>query len=844
MLLAAVILAGGSVRQRSSTAPAQSLAWQVLAAAQGPVSAALGRDEAEFAVRGMRARNRAQRLQAVFAHGATSVTSGSIWVRFTFAGYGRAGRVLRVPTGAPEASENRVRFGHGAVTEWWVNGPSGLEQTFDVGSRPPGATGPLTLSLGVSGNGRARLTSRDVIFERAHRGSLRYGGLVATDRQGHVLPSSMGLQAGHVTIRVDDRRAAYPVRVDPFVQQAERRLADGAPGDLFAVPALSGDTLVVGAPGRSVGANQGQGAVYVFQRPASGWANAVQVAQLTASDGAASDRLGGAVAMDGDTIVAGAAEHKVGPNDAQGAVYVFVKPGAGWRNATQSAELTASDGNTGDGFGAAVDISGGTIVVGPLQHTVDGKFRQGEGYAFLKAQSGWADARQSAILRAQDGAAEDNLGRSVAISGEQIVLGAPNHKIGNNADQGAAYLFAKPDGMVDIEQQSAELTATDGAANDQLGSAVAMSATAIVAGAPNHQVGLARQGAAYVFARGLVALLGNVTQTAELTASDGVTGDRFGSAVATSGDHVVVGSYLHQVGPNQAQGAAYVFTRPGFVWRNATESAELTAPDGVATDLFGLTLATAGNLVAVGGGLHVTSDVIGSGAVYVFGAVPQIVISSPVAGSTLNQGAVATASFSCAPAGNAPIASCTGSAANGALLDTGSVGTHNFTVTAIDSDGVGATRSVTYNVVSAPKSTATPPSITAVHQTAAAWRRGRPLAPHAKTRRYAIGTTFSFTLDQPAMIAMRFVLQLPGREAHGRCVRPTAAGKRSKSCVRTVVAGELDFGGQAGRNSVAFRGQIPHSRTLRPGRYTMEITATNGAGQRSSARPLRFTIVR
>lgn len=75
--------------------------------------------------------------------------------------------------------------------------------------------------------------------------------------------------------------------------------------------------------------------MYVFVKPASGWANATQ----TASDGLTDDSFG-SVSISGDTIVAGALDHKVGANLDQGAVYMFVKPASGWKNATQTAELT------------------------------------------------------------------------------------------------------------------------------------------------------------------------------------------------------------------------------------------------------------------------------------------------------------------------------------------------------------------------------------------------------------------------------------------------------------------------------------------------------------------------
>src|SRR5205823_6587803 len=144
--------------------------------------------------------------------------------------------------------------------------------------------------------------------------------------------SSLALSDGRLLIRVRDSDAVYPIRIDPFIQGAELSSNDGAAGDLLgASVAISGTTIVAGAFEKTVGKNVGQGAVYVFEKPASGWANATQTAELTASDGAANDILGSA-AISGDTIVAGAPDHKVGNNAGQGAVYVFVKPASGWRD--------------------------------------------------------------------------------------------------------------------------------------------------------------------------------------------------------------------------------------------------------------------------------------------------------------------------------------------------------------------------------------------------------------------------------------------------------------------------------------------------------------------------------
>ena len=95
-----------------------------------------------------------------------------------------------------------------------------------------------------------------------------------------------------------------------------------------------------------------------------GWTNATQAAKLTASDGAADDFLGVSVGVAGNTIVADAPYDLVGANSHEGAVYVFVEPAGGWANGTQTAKLTSSDGAANDEFGYSVAVSGATIVAG------------------------------------------------------------------------------------------------------------------------------------------------------------------------------------------------------------------------------------------------------------------------------------------------------------------------------------------------------------------------------------------------------------------------------------------------------------------------------------------------
>src|SRR5262249_13605387 len=136
----------------------------------------------------------------------------------------------------------------------------------------------------------------------------------------------------------------------------ELTAADGAANDLFGSSvALSGDgnTALVGAPAKTIGTTAAQGAAYVFVRSGSIWS---QQAELTAADGAARDAFGESVALsrDGNTALVGAYAKTIGANTSQGAAYVFVRGGSAW---SQQAEFIAADGTLGDYFGLSAALS-------------------------------------------------------------------------------------------------------------------------------------------------------------------------------------------------------------------------------------------------------------------------------------------------------------------------------------------------------------------------------------------------------------------------------------------------------------------------------------------------------
>ncbi len=381
-----------------------------------------------------------------------------------------------------------------------------------------------------------------------------------------------------------------------LVQLTELTASDGSASDWFAYSvATSGSTTVIGAYPKTIGSNASQGAAYVFALVGSNW---VQMPDLVAGDGKAGDDFGWSVAISGNAAVIGAPNKTIGSNTSQGAAYVFAYNGANW--VQQGSALTASDGSAGDYFGRSVAISGNTAVIGASLHN------GGLGVAYVFALNGtnWV---QQTELAASDGVAGDYFGSSVAISGNTALIGAATKTIGSNTLQGAAYVFVHSGSSWGPQL---ELTASDGATGDSFGRSVAISGNTAVIGASGKN---SNRGAAYVFAYG-----GSWSQQAELTASDGASNDRFGFSVATSGNTALVGASTKTIGSNTQQGAAYVFTTSGSTW--VQQGSTLTASDGAARNTFGYSVAISGNTSVIGSPKNTIGSNTQQGAAYVFGA--------------------------------------------------------------------------------------------------------------------------------------------------------------------------------------------------------------------------------
>ena len=301
--------------------------------------------------------------------------------------------------------------------------------------------------------------------------------------------------------------------------------SDGTLFDLFGNSvAVGNERIVVGAVGDNVGANSNQGSAYIFDL------NGTELAKITASDGAVNDNFGYSVSVGNGRIVVGA----TGDNSNQGSAYIFDLDG------TQLAKITASDGAVNDYFGAAVAIGNGRIVVGAYADSDNG-YSSGSAYIFD------LNGTQLAKITASDGAVLDRFGELVAVGNGRIVVGVYNDD-DNGFNSGSAYIF-------DLDgTQLAKITASDGAANDNFGYSVAVDNGRIVVGAWNNNDYGSFSGSAYIFNL-------NGTQLAKITASDGAAGDRFGAAVAIGNGRIVVGAYLDDDN-GDSSGSAYIYETP------------------------------------------------------------------------------------------------------------------------------------------------------------------------------------------------------------------------------------------------------------------------------------------
>jgi hypothetical protein len=381
---------------------------------------------------------------------------------------------------------------------------------------------------------------------------------------------------------------------------------------------ISGEMAVVGAYGLDSRGGNNTGAAYLFERNHGGTAdNWGQVKKLTASDAAADARFGYSVAIGVDMVVAGA-EGDDGAGTGRGAAYVLARNQGGADNWGQVSKLTASDTEDHDHFGGSVAISGDTAIVGAAYEDGAGT-NQGTAYLFVAGEGQWPEVAKP---QASDAADEDRYGLSVSISGDLAVVGADWEDGIGGSNRGAAYILERNQGGANNWGQVTKLAASDAADDDYFGRSVAISGDTVVVGAwgKDDVAVYLDHGAAYIFTRNQDGAdsWGQVKRlTAEYSADDDIW---FGFSVAISGDTVVVGAWGEKDSNDVARGAAYIFERNHGGTDAWGRVAKLTGDYSLEEDHFGYSVAISNDTVVVGawgedGGTGSEED---RGAAYVF----------------------------------------------------------------------------------------------------------------------------------------------------------------------------------------------------------------------------------
>lgn len=357
--------------------------------------------------------------------------------------------------------------------------------------------------------------------------------------------------------------------------------SDGAASDTFGrAVAVDGEYAVIGSPLDSHAGTE-SGSAYVFRKSGGAWQ---QVQKLVPTGPAPGDSFGIGVAIDGDRIVVGAnSDDDKGTSSGSAFVYRMNSSGQ-W---VLEDKITASDGVGFDQFGTRVAIDGNRVVVG-APGKADAGFLAGGAYVFERSGSNWIE-REKIVPSGLS--SSDNFGNAIAIDGDRIAFGVyRDDDAGSNA--GAVYVYRRLSAT--NWTQEAKLTANEAKDFDYAGYSVDIDGTRVVAGAYRFDNGGTDTGAAFVFEQGPT---GGWSQVGTLLAGDRASHDNMGQSVQIRGDQVLAGAHGNSHAGDES-GAAYLFARnANGTWSQASK---LIASDAAPQDHFGRYLAFDGGSALVG----------------------------------------------------------------------------------------------------------------------------------------------------------------------------------------------------------------------------------------------------
>lgn len=515
-------------------------------------------------------------------------------------GYGTPQRMRPVADPVPHVEETRLEYRRGPIVEWYENKPLGIEQGFTLSAPPTPGAAQLVLQLALDGGLRPEWQTPGQavnFYTPEDEYALTYRDLKVLDARGEPLPAHLVVADAVLEIHADAHGAEWPVVVDPLVVNESAKLTakDHSVLDGFGNSvALYEDTALIVASH----ADNDAGAVYVFvYQNGRGWKQ-----QQKLQAGKDSDSLLGlgsaSASLWGDTAVVGAPLHSFSAYE-DGSAYVFVRKNGVWSQQARLHDDRAPAYTERTNFGSSVAIWEDTVVVGHVRklsvaHGGSKKRHVGGAEIFTRNGSDWIS---DAALMANDHSlkvgpsygALDQFGKSVAVFGDTIIIGAPgmdwdDYRDEETVDMGAAYVFVRD---ANGWAQQAKLVASDARVYDHCGWAVALYEDTALMGCDHKSW----RNKVYVFVRN-----GSQWHQQEvLTASDGGTADHFGRSVALSGDIALVGGGPDLGAKAENAGAAYRFVREGNTWRQVQK---LISSDNDKESEFGSAVAMSATSIA------------------------------------------------------------------------------------------------------------------------------------------------------------------------------------------------------------------------------------------------------
>ena len=309
-------------------------------------------------------------------------------------------------------------------------------------------------------------------------------------------------------------------------------------------------------------------------------------AGFEAGDGVAGDAFAINVRIFGNYAVAGAYNDDIGSNADQGSATVYKFENGGW---LPMQKLVASDGAASDFFGGSMAMDSGLIIIGAYGDDVGENINQGSAYVFKLESGVWVQKQKLTSPGASNG---DAFGSSLSISNGSVVITAYQDDIGAATDAGSAYVFKLND-STGVWTETQKFYPNDGTSGDAFGNTVCMKGDKMIVTAFYDDVSsVYHRGSAYIY----TFQSGSWVQTAKLVAADGQNNDVFGTNAAILGDFALVGAY-NADGTYANQGACYLFKLEGGIW---VQKQKIFAVDATTNGFFGQSVAMRDNYAIVG----------------------------------------------------------------------------------------------------------------------------------------------------------------------------------------------------------------------------------------------------